>query len=282
MTLSDIKNHLQEQLKNDYSKREIDTFFFWACDRFYQIQKIDYLIHEKQKELSEQELKKWEDLTIALHKHQPIQYYFQVAYFYGLSFYVDENVLIPRPETEELVQKALQLIEHKNIETLLDIGTGSGCIPIALAKNTSNCAIAACDISKSALAIAQKNAFDLNVKIDFFHCDILTTALKKKYDLIISNPPYIPYQDIAHIAKNVCQYEPHLALFVPQEKPFLFYERIMDLAFDSLHQKGLLLFEIHENFGNKLLEIAEKKGFFAQLEQDLQGKDRILTCSLLH
>jgi len=280
MTLSDIKNYLQEQLKKDYSKREIDTFFFWGCDLFYHILKIDYLTKEKNKQLSEQEVEKWKDLITALQKHQPIQYYFHRAYFYGLSLYVDEKVLIPRPETEELAQKALMLIENKNIKTVLDNCTGSGCISIVLAKNTLDCKISACDISEHALAVAQKNALNIGAAVDFFQCDILSETLKQKYDLIISNPPYIPLQEMEFMDRNVIQYEPKLALFVPDEKPFLFYERIMDLALNSLQKNGILLFEIHEDFGKNLLQIAEKKGFFTQLDQDLQGKDRILTLQL--
>lgn len=225
------------------------------------------------------------DLIInRLQSNEPIQYIFNEAYFYNTCFYVTQDVLIPRPETEELVDLILKENNNKN-KSVLDIGTGSGCIPVSLFLERKNWSISAIDISEKALFIAEENAFYNEAKIEFILGDILDgkwcNQHTKKYDIIISNPPYIPNDEKVLMEQNVLQFEPPLALFVDNKEPLVFYDAIALFSSTHLLDNGLLYVEINENFGIQTKQCFEKNGFInVEILKDVQGKDRIIRAEL--
>lgn len=222
---------------------------------------------------SEQELQ-FREYTKDLLRKRPVQYVLGEAWFAGMKFFVNEHVLIPRPETEELVEWI-----NKG-DTILDIGTGSGCIPVALKKKYPDTLVYACDISEGALQVAQANANTNNTAIGFIHCDVLNKNEWHKLpeaDIIVSNPPYIPLDEKASMHENVLEFEPHLALFVSNEDPLIFYKAIADLAKSKLKRNGVIYFEIHEDLGSSVQHLLESKNFrHVELKKDLQGKDRMI------
>ena len=221
-------------------------------------------------------------LTEALQKllaNMPIQYVLGQAWFYQLLLSVNDAVLIPRPETEELVEAILQNIQGKKNIELLDIGTGSGCIAIALKKNNPTTYITAIDISTKALALAMQNANTHQCDINFIEINILNQAeyhTLGKYDIIVSNPPYIPLQDKPLLHKNVTAYEPDLALFVPNENPLLFYVKIERFAKEHLKVGGTLFLEINENLATETAAVFNPNTFTVTIKKDMQGKERML------
>lgn len=210
----------------------------------------------------------------------PIQYIFNNAHFYGLEFYVDNNVLIPRPETEELVHLILSQ-NQQAVLNALDIGTGSGCIPIALKKNRPNWNLMAIDISEKALEVAQINAAKNQTNIDFLQYDILSSAddfNAKQLDIMVSNPPYIPLSQKNVMSISTIEHEPEIALFVPNEQPLLFYDKISDFAVRHLKPNGKLYFELNEFNAEKVAEMLQQKHYInTTLHQDLSGKNRMLS-----
>ena len=287
MKLKEFKLLFSESLSETYPKKEIDSFFFILMEEKLKLQRIDtvlnpdFLIDTATVVVLKIILKR-------LQKEEPIQYILGKTEFYGLPFLVDKNTLIPRPETEELVEwilSEIQKIQGGNQKTplaILDIGTGTGCIPITLAKNTVNTVITAIDISASALRVAKKNAVLNSVPVNFIMQDILkTTQLPQKYNLIVSNPPYVRELEKVEISANVLENEPHLALFVANKNPLVFYDKIADLAKQQLNENGMLFFEINQYLGKETVKMLEEKGFQnIQLKKDLSGNDRMLLCRL--
>ncbi|HYJ62709.1 MAG TPA: peptide chain release factor N(5)-glutamine methyltransferase, partial [Parafilimonas sp.] len=216
--------------------------------------------------------------------HKPVQYVLNEAWFAGMKFFVDEHVLIPRPETEELVEWIVQNAFTNSRFSILDIGTGSGCIAIALKNKIKNADVFALDISETALKIAALNAQKNNTDINFSKADILQNQIKINmplFDVIVSNPPYITKKESAEMHTNVIAYEPHVALFVPDENPLLFYNAISDFALSHLKEKGNLYFEIHENFANDIVNLMQQKGFQSiEIKKDLQQKNRMVKAVL--
>ena len=212
----------------------------------------------------------------------PIQYGLGGAYFYGLKFKVNEHVLIPRPETEELVQLVIQHSKNKTFQ-ILDIGTGSGCIPIALKKNLPQAKISAIDISDEALEIAKQNALLNKVEIDFFIDDALNlNSLNHNfYDVMVSNPPYISASKMKDMDDQVSKQEPHLALFVDDENPLIFYDKISDFALTNLKKDGFLFFEINQDLAFETQTFLLKKGFKAEILKDINLNDRMIIAQLL-
>ncbi|MGY8943367.1 MAG: peptide chain release factor N(5)-glutamine methyltransferase [Flavobacteriales bacterium] len=286
MILKEFKLFFNEALSAIYPKTEIDSFFFILMEEKLNLQRIDtvlkpdYLITEKN-------LIDLKTIVKRLQKEEPIQYIIGTTEFYGLPFLVDKNTLIPRPETEELVTWVLDeikvLTNNKITElSILDIGTGTGCIPISLAKNLTSLNISAIDISPEALLIAKQNAILNKVRIAFIELDILgAKSLPQKYDVIISNPPYVRELEKEEIKNNVLENEPHLALFVADENPLIFYNKIADLAKQQLSKNGMLFFEINQYLGKETLSMLAEKGFKnIQLKKDLFGNDRMIKCVL--
>jgi release factor glutamine methyltransferase len=230
------------------------------------------------------EILNWNAILEKLKIQIPIQYIIGTTHFYGLEFIVDENVLIPRPETEELVDWIVKLnsklSKKKNLK-ILDIGTGSGCIAVSLAKNIPNSEVFAIDVSEKALAIAKKNAILNKVPVTFLHKNILETKdLNQKFDIIVSNPPYVRNLEKAEIKPNVLDNEPHLALFVPDNDPLIFYKKIAELAAANLNPNGQLFFEINQYLGKETQELLEYIGLKnIELRKDIYGNDRMIACN---
>ena len=217
--------------------------------------------------------------------HQPIQYVLGEAWFYHLKFKVSDAVLIPRPETEELVEIAIQHVKKSNQKNVLDIGTGSGCIPISIKKNVPEISITAVDVSKAAIDLATTNANVHQVNIDFKQVDFLNTEEREKlgmFDIIISNPPYIPNVEIQSMDKHVTDFEPHLALFVPDEDPLIFYKAILRFAKNHLNENGNIFLETHENFADEVCYLFKDAGFDAIVKNDLFEKPRMVLINRFH
>lgn len=222
-----------------------------------------------------------EQATKELASGRPLQYVIGKAEFCGEEFAVREGVLIPRPETEELVMWTRDESKHFPKPRILDLCTGSGCIAISLKKLTPSAEVTAIDLSEEALAIAQENAEHLNTEIRFIHDDVLHGCKKIKgetFDIIVSNPPYIPQSERAAMHINVTEYEPAMALFVEDDDPLIFYREIARAAKQLLKKEGVLLFEIHECLAEKTLQMLEKEGYTATLRHDFLSKPRMICC----
>ena len=215
---------------------------------------------------------------------EPLQYILGEAWFYNFVFNVNASVLIPRPETEELVEWILNYCQNRNETiTLLDIGTGSGCIGIALKKNLKKANVTAIDVSEEALKIAGLNASKLAAEISFLHSSVLEEsnwASYPKVDIIVSNPPYIAIAEKETMHGNVVEHEPHLALFVSDQDPLLFYRKIAKLGLGNLKPKGAIFLELNERFGNETASLFQEQGYQTTIKKDMQGKDRMLLAEL--
>ncbi len=280
MLLKEFRIHFNKELSAIFPQTEIDSFFFLLLEKELGLQRIDVALN-KQILISEEKLKHLYNSLSRLKSQEPIQYVLGETEFYGLPFKVTKDTLIPRPETEELVDwiiadvTGLQSNNHAK-HAILDIGTGSGCIPISLAKNIPNSSISSIDISKDALLIAKENAISNSVDINFTERDILkTTELQQQYDIIVSNPPYVRELEKKEIQPNVLENEPHLALFVDDNNPLIFYAKIADLAKKHLTANGVLYFEINQYLGKETIEMLTQKGFTTELRKDLFGNDRM-------
>jgi release factor glutamine methyltransferase len=220
-------------------------------------------------------------ITEKLLQHTPVQYVLHEAWFAGMKFYVDENVLIPRPETEELVDWIIHEVQSTkyDVRNMIDIGTGSGCIPITLKKKLPKLNVKAVDVSEGALNVAIKNAMLQAVQVYFLRMNFLEQENWNqlgKFDIIVSNPPYVKASEAETMHKNVLEYEPHLALFVPDEDPLLFYRKIAEFSRDHLTESGMIFLEINESLGGEIVKLYEDFGYKAELRKDMQGKDRML------
>lgn len=282
MILQEFKNYFRNGLSEIYPLTEIDSFFFLLIEEYLNLKRIDTVL-KPEFEINEQQLSILKKALKRLQKEEPIQYIIGETEFYGYPFFVDKNTLIPRPETEELVEWVLKEakkleIENKKPLSILDIGTGTGCIPISLAKNLPKASISAIDISTNALKIAKKNADLNNVNINFMEIDILNIEkLPQQFDIIISNPPYVRELEKIEIQNNVLLNEPHLALFVSDENPLIFYNKITDLAKSFLSKKGILFFEINQYLADETIHIIKNKGFNnVELRKDIFGNDRMI------
>ncbi len=280
MNLKEYKFHFTDELSAIYPQTETDTFFFYLIEEYLNFQRIDLVIQPEFK-ITDEAFLLFSNALEALKKEIPIQYILGKTEFYGLPLVVNNHTLIPRPETEELVEWILDTIDSSKSLQIIDIGTGSGCIPISLAKKALNTTVFAVDISKDALKIAKKNAALNKVSIHFIEKNILqTTTLPQKFDVIVSNPPYVRELEKVAIKKNVLENEPHLALFVDDDNPLLFYDKIADLAKEHLTKNGFLFFEINQYLGTETFALLRKKGFKSiELKKDLLGNDRMIKCT---
>ncbi len=287
MKLKDLASIFTTELLPLYGEEEAKAIFLIAIEYYLKINRFNYSLN-KDTEVNNDDKKVLDFVLNQLKTGKPIQYILGETLFYGLTFKVNEAVLIPRPETEELVEWVMEKVESLKLNpqpvTLLDIGTGSGCIAISLKKKLPELDVAALDVSSEALAVAKQNALLNEVDISFIEQDILTSQvshLKSQYSILVSNPPYITQSEKEQMHHNVLANEPHLALFVSNEQPLLFYEAIADYALKNLTEDGLLFFEINEYLGDKMVELLSYKGFKAiELRQDMQGKDRMICCSI--
>lgn len=277
MTLPEIKNLYLEKLEPLYPQTEINSFFYLLLEHHFTIRKVDLALKP---ELMK---KQWpeEKFNKALNElllERPIQYILGTTEFAGLTFKVDENVLIPRPETEELVQWILDTIGSRRQLKILDIGTGSGCIPVTLALNLPGAEIHALDISEKALSLAQENTNVLGARVNFSALDILSAEkLEDNYDVIVSNPPYVRLSEKSQMRGNVLKHEPEIALYVSDEDPLLFYRKIASLSREALNENGMLFLEINENLAKVTSEMLSKLTFQnIEVKKDLYGKNRMV------
>ncbi|MDR1984339.1 MAG: peptide chain release factor N(5)-glutamine methyltransferase [Prevotellaceae bacterium] len=276
MTIAEIADMIKTKLYPQFDANEIRAITLQLLCHFWKIPDIDFYIN-KQKNLDEKIDEDFSKALKLLQQHTPIQYVLGFTEFYGLKFSVDKNVLIPRPETEELVN--LIITENKDAKTIIDIGTGSGCIAVVLAKNIENAKIYALDISEKAIAKARQNAENNNVCIEFFCKDILSenNFIQTKFDCIVSNPPYVRECEKSEIKQNVLDFEPHSALFVPDDDALKFYKVIADFAISHLADNGKIYVEINENLAMETQNLFVQKGFkFIELHKDLNSKNRML------
>ena len=256
---------------NNFSRREVTSFAYLSIEKILGYSKSDCIIHSNQ-ELTNDNIISFENIISDLKQNIPIQYILGEAHFYDLKFKVNSSTLIPRGETEELVQ---YILLHDFI-TVLEIGTGSGCIAVSIAKN-SNSKITAIDNSIEALEIAKSNAILNSVKINFVLSDVFNFSETKKYDLIVSNPPYVLESEKKIMDKNVLDYEPHNALFVSDNDPLVYYKEIAKIATNNLNKNGLLFFEINEKYSKQIIELLSNLNFVdIELKKDINGRDRII------
>jgi release factor glutamine methyltransferase len=258
----------------------IEKFGLREANNLIKILLEDFFNKKSISDLDSNELNKLDELILRLIKNEPVQYIVGKSYFFGFPFFVNSSVLIPRPETEELTELAIHQIKNSHCK-ILDIGTGSGCIAITISKKCPNVIVDACDISLEALALAESNSVFHNTHINFFEYNILEKPqkiLKTEYDFIISNPPYIPIKEKLLMSQNVKEFEPHLALFVPDETPLIFYAAIFDFCSVHLKTKGSLLLECNEFFAEATLNLGVSSGLFSNysIYKDLSGKLRML------
>ncbi len=280
MFLKDFKARFDLELSGVFPQTEINSFFYLLIAHELELERIDLVINDQHR-VSEEKKEVLQDALNRLKTQEPIQYILQETEFYSLPFKVTKDTLIPRPETEELVAWILSDFKNKDAISILEIGTGSGCIPITLAKHLPQAKVSSIDISKKALEIAKKNAVKNNVSVEFILQDILTTeTLSQSYDVIVSNPPYVRELEKTEMKLNVLDYEPHLALFVENDHPLIFYSKIADLAKTYLKKQGALYFEINQYLGKETSEMLTKKGFSNHLRKDIFDNERMTKSTL--
>lgn len=278
MKILAFKEEFRQDLKNVFPSAEVDSLFNILTEKFLGMSRLQIAL-DPQKELSQQE---HQDLKAALERlknHEPVQYITGETEFFGLTFNVNKDVLIPRPETEELIQWILDDFQPRKQEPtkILDIGTGSGCIAIALAKNLPKAEVTAVDISKEALTTAFLNAERNGVQVDFLQQDVLQMEKPaEKFDVIVSNPPYVRELEKEAMQRNVLEYEPQTALYVQNEDSLLFYNKISDLAVEGLTNDGAIYFEINQYLGKETEQLLVRKNFRTTLKKDIFGVDRML------
>lgn len=275
-----------------YESQEAKEIVFWLMEFYLGLRKIDILSDKSFEKAID-----WANIIERLNTNEPIQYILGETEFYGRRFLVNDSVLIPRPETEELVKYIVdkklitqnRTADRSKLRTLLDIGTGSGCIAISLAKELPNFKVTAYDISEKALETAKTNAELNKADVTFEKVDILNNqfsilnsqAERRPFSIIVSNPPYVTKQEIDRMQKNVLNFEPHLALFVEDAEPLIFYEAIANFAFNNLIENGLVAVEINEALGEETVEVFRRKGFSeVEIIKDIHQKDRFVSAVL--
>jgi len=256
---------------NNFSRREVTSLAYLSIEKVLGYSKSDCIIHYNH-ELTNENIISFENIINDIKQNIPIQYILGEAHFYDLKFKVNSSTLIPRPETEELVK---YILSH-DFNSVLDIGTGSGCIAISISKHTDS-TVTAIDINSKAIDIAKVNAKLNSVDVNFIVDDIFNFCYEKKYDLIVSNPPYVLNSEKKYMDKNVIDYEPHSALFVDDNDPLIFYKKIAEIAINKLNKNGYLFFEINERFSNQIIDILSNLNFVdIELKKDINGRDRII------
>ena len=287
MTFIQLEKEFTNTLSSIHEAQEVKSLTWLSINSVCKLERAKYL-SMRDDELAQTDLDKLLEILEHLKNGSPLQYILGETDFYDLKFKVNPSVLIPRPETEELVDWTLITIREMKGETevlkIVDIGTGSGCIPIAIKKYIPLADITAIDISENALDTAKLNAELNKTELNFIKDDILTPTnqelVNTQYDVIISNPPYITESEKSKMHQNVLNYEPHNALFVPDNEALKFYNAIADFAINHLKKTGFLFLEINENFGKETISLLLKKGFkTTELRQDMYGKDRMIKAS---
>lgn len=283
MTVQEATYTLAGKLRGLYSEGEAASVADMVMEHITGSQKTERMLYKHAALLAEEEAK-LHHITERLLQSEPVQYILQEAWFGGFRFYVDRNVLIPRPETDELVEWIISNCRFPLTElNILDIGTGSGCIAVALKRRLRKADVWACDISAAALLVAEKNAGLMNADITFRELDFLNRAAwpaLPMFDIIVSNPPYVPVSDKAAMHLNVLTYEPHTALFVEDDDPLLFYKALAEFGSGHLKPGGHIFCEIHEQYGQDTQDVFRAAGYHTEIKKDMQQKDRMLRSGL--
>lgn len=274
--MSPVVKNIHDRLQGVYTSSEISYLTRLIVEKVFGVSYYNFCL-DKNSNLSIPLNAKLEEILVRLEKGEPIQYVLEEAYFYGNTFRVNKNVLIPRPETEELVEWII-LDNVDNAVNVLDIGTGSGCIAISLALNMQSSDVHAWDVSKDALDVAKYNADCLKADVEFKLQDVFDEYPKTtRFDVIVSNPPYVCEKEKVEMDDNVLQYEPHEALFVSDEQPLIFYERIADIGLELLNDSGILYFEINRVMGNRIEKMLRSKGYGdVIIRKDISGNPRMI------
>lgn len=276
MTIIEASRYIRNKLKDLYPLQEIDAFTEIIFNHLLNYKRLDIHLKASTPILPEHELQIY-DIIHQLERYRPIQYIVGYTEFYGFKFLVNESVLIPRPETEELVEW-ISTDYKGSSPAIIDLGTGSGCIPVSLAKNLPGATIFGADISMEALDVASENALLNGVHVNFISLDILSNRFPEfnPFDVIVSNPPYVTLQQKDRMEHNVLDFEPHLALFVPENDPLIFYKAIGAFANSFLSPKGSLYFEINEDLFQETSNAIKELGFETELRKDIHGRYRML------
>lgn len=293
MKIGEAENDIRKKLQTVYEEEEsinLTRLIIESVTGFSSSERI----FKKREELSADQLHLLNNYMPRLQQHEPVQYVLNQAFFYGLQLYVNKSVLIPRPETEELVEWIIKDVkasgkdvfegkpaaDKTTVLKILDVGTGSGCIALALKKNIPGAEVWGCDVSDEALNIARRNGSALNIRVDFQGINFLDKAAQKglpTVDIIVSNPPYVPAKEIHQMKANVVDYEPHTALFVPDNDALIFYKALAAFGKNRLHTNGNMYVEIHEEMGKDIAGLFTKEGYDnVELKKDMQGKDRMV------
>lgn len=269
--IGNIIPYFKKELCPLFEEREVISWAYLSIEHLLDYNRSDCILNIN-KNINKNISNKLDKIIDQLKTNKPLQYILNETYFYGLKLQVNKHTLIPRQETESLIDWMLEV----EFTSVIDIGTGSGCIAIALAKN-SNANITAIDISSQSLSVANYNASLNNVSINFIKQDILSAKYLPKADLIVSNPPYILNSEKKHLQKNILEYEPHLALFVSDKDPLIFYQHIINIAANSLLKGGKLFFEINENYANEIINLLTSSHFVdIELKKDINDRDRMI------
>ncbi len=278
MQLRQLHRHFLAEVKKIYNEDEATVITAMIFESLIGIDKLALTVNGSTPIQPE-----WDGILNAaldkLKQDVPVQYITGIAWFYNLPFKVSPAVLIPRPETAELVEAIISFCKAENKKTLLDIGTGSGCIPISIKKNVPHLSVSALDVSDDALEVARENAKSNGVEISWVRADFLDESSWKNlssFDVIVSNPPYIPVKEKDLLDKNVTAHEPHLALFVPDNDPFVFYEKIALFGKTHLATDGKIFMETHEQYAKQVAALFSDNGYTAQVQSDFYGKERMV------
>jgi release factor glutamine methyltransferase len=286
MTIQEATWFILKKLRSIYPEEEASQITDWVMESLTGSKKAERMIYKNSVITNEEELR-LQQFTERLMWYEPVQYVLNEAWFCGLKFYVDENVLIPRPETEELVEWMIEEVRSLKSEVrsmvsdikILDIGTGSGCISVALKRKLPEAEVWSCDVSEEALNIARKNAAAIGVDVNFILLDFLNEKKRNQlpyFDIIISNPPYVPERDKEQMRPNVVKYEPHIALFVPDNDALIFYKAMAEFGKKHLNPGGTIYIEIHEDLGKAVSEVFKLNGYTTEARKDMQEKERMI------
>jgi release factor glutamine methyltransferase len=294
MKMADAERYISGRLQEVYEESEAKNIADLLIEHITSLSKNERLSRNEYEITPEQELAFREDIQRLL-KHEPIQYLMNKSWFYGLELFVDPSVLIPRPETEELVEWVINDIkasgldvftrdmagaDKTNLLKILDVGTGSGCIALALKKAMPKAEIWGCDMSEEALNVARRNGSALDIRVDFQGLNFLDPEQQRQLptvNILVSNPPYIPIKDKQLMDRNVVEHEPHLALFVPNDDPLVFYRALAKFGMHRLYENGSIYMEIHEDLGSQVTDLFKEEGYFSvEVKKDMQGKNRMV------
>lgn len=279
MTIQEATYLLLNKLRSIYPDGEASHITDWVMEHLTGSKKTERMLY-KNEAITPKEEDQLQGYIQRLLKHEPVQYILNEAWFCGLRFYVDEKVLIPRPETEELVEWIISGCKFPIDQlSILDIGSGSGCIAIALKRRLGKATVWSCDISSQALQIAKKNSAILGVDVNFIELDFLQKDRREQlpsFDIIVSNPPYIALKEKKEMLPNVLQYEPPTALFVPDNDPLIFYKAMADFGKTHLNKKGIIYAEINEGLGDVTAALFQQNDYTTEIKKDMQGKERMI------